>query len=127
MYTQEFVEFAPKAINIPITKTYFWTNKLENEFPPEFIASKNKKYIVVYQCKAVLKDVLVGDVIMHADFITRDGYMDRACCFVNEDPNRDTAKYEYVINRQKFKLWFTDLKNNPVEIDTFALRLLLIY
>ena len=110
-----------------ITKTYFWTNKLENEFPPEFIASKNKKYIVVYQCKAVMKDALVGDVIMHADFITRDQYMDCACCFVNEDPNRDTAKYEYIINRQKFKLWFTDLKNNPVDVDAFALRLLLIY
>ena len=55
-------------------KTYFWVNQFNNKFPPEFIASKNKKYIVIEQCKAKYKDVLVGDVIMHADFIIRDHY-----------------------------------------------------
>ena len=53
--------------------------------------------------------------------------MDRACCFVNEEANRKTAKYEYLSYKQDFKLWFTDFKLNPVEVDEFALRLLLIY
>lgn len=110
-----------------ITKTYFWTNKLENNFPPEFIASRNKKWIVVEECKATLKDVLVGDVIMHADFILRDHYMDYSCCFVNEEANRDAAKYEYSSYKSNFKLWFTDLKGNNVEIEAFALRMLLIF
>ena len=30
-----------------VTKTYYWTNKLKNEFPPEFIGSKNSKWVVV--------------------------------------------------------------------------------
>lgn len=111
------------------TKTYFWVNQFENKFPPEFIASRNKKWIVVEECKAQYKGSLVGDVILHADFIQRDHYMDYACCFINEEANRDTAKYEYNSTKQTFKLWFTDLKGNSVDndIDAFALRLLLIY
>ena len=27
------------------TKTYLWTNTLQTNFPPEFVASKNKQYI----------------------------------------------------------------------------------
>jgi hypothetical protein len=112
-----------------ISKTYFWTNQLNNTFPPEFIASMKQKYIVVEQCKATYKDTLVGDVIMHADFIQRDHYMDYACCFVNEQPNRDTAKYEFknAGNKNSFNIWFTDLYGNNIEVDAFALRLLLIY
>lgn len=111
------------------TKTYFWVNQFENTFPPEFIASKNKKWIVVEECKAQYKGSLVGDVILHADFVIRDHYMDYACCFINEEANRDTAKYEYTSSRQTFRLWFSDLKGNSVDadIDAFALRLLLIY
>ncbi len=112
---------------LSLTKTYYWTNTLQNEWPPEFIASKNKKYIVVEQIKATLKDTLVGDVLCHADFIQRDHYLDYACCFVNEQPNRDTAKYEYTGYQKNFNLWFTDLKQNKIEVDNFVMRLLLIY
>ena len=70
------------------TKTYLWTNTLTTDFPPEFVGSKNNRYIVVEQCKAIYNNSLVGDVILHADFIERDHYCDYACCFVNEDPNR---------------------------------------
>ena len=110
-----------------ITKTYFWTNQTENTFPPEFMSSRNKRFIVVEECKALLKDVLVGDVIMHADFIERDHYMDYSCCFVNEEANRDTAKYEYKGYNNKFKIWFTTLDLKPVDVEKFALRMLLIY
>ena len=111
------------------TKTYFWVNQYTNTFPPEFIASKNKKFIVVEQCRALYKNALTGDVIMHADFITRDHYMDYSCCFINEEANRDAAKYEYNSLRNDFKIWFTDLKGNNVndKIDAFVVRMLLIY
>ena len=111
------------------TKTYFWVNQFENKFPAPFRNSRNKKWIVVEECKATVNDSLVGDVILHADFICRDPYLDYACCFINEEANRDTAKYEYTGDKETFKLWFSDLKGNNVdnEIDAFALRLLLIY
>ena len=53
--------------------------------------------------------------------------MDYAACFVNEEPNKDTAKYEYVGYKQSFNVWFTDMALNKVEVDNFVLRLLLIY
>ena len=136
------------------TKTYFWvsketsreylsnsaatpmgsgsgssdTRKFTYTFPPEFIASRNPKWIVIEECKAVLKNQLVGDVILHADFIHRDHYLDYACCFVNEEANKDTAKYELDNQLHKtFKLWFTDLHNDIVEMDAFVFRSLLIY
>ena len=55
-----------------ITKTYFWTNSLQTDSTPKFVASKNKRYIVIEQCKAIHNDTLIGDVILHADFIERD-------------------------------------------------------
>ena len=133
------------------TKTYFWVSKetsLEAQqeakqggrpqaepvqqftfnFPPEFVASRNPKWIVIEECKATMKDALVGDVILHADFIHRDHYLDYACCFVNEEANKDTAKYELDSQiRQSFKLWFTDLHGKMVDMDAFVFRALLIY
>ena len=109
------------------TKTYFWTNQTKNNLPAEFVASQNRKWIVVEECKAILNDTLIGDVIMHADFIQRDHFLDYSCCFVNEEANRDTAKYEIIGFLPTFKVWFTDLLQNPVEPQAFTLRLLLIY
>ncbi len=108
-------------------KTYLWTNTYKSTFPPEFIASKNRRYIVVEQCKAIINEQLVGDVIMHADFIERDAYLDHSCCFVNEQPNKDTAKYEYTGYKQHFNIWFTDMMQQIIKPETFTLRLLLIY
>ena len=123
------------------SKTYFWVSKETSkqaidgketlvytyEFPPEFIASRNPKWIVIEECKAILKNHLVGDVLLHASFIHRDHYLDHACCFVNEEANKDTAKYEYNSNIAKFELWFTDLHGEPVDMDGFVFRSLLIY
>ena len=135
------------------TKTYFWVSKETSQefksgkdsqqftpaspdaqpcwtfnFPPEFVASRNPKWIVIEECKATMKDALVGDVLLHADFIHRDHYLDYACCFVNEEANKDTAKYELDSQiRQSFKLWFTDLHGEIVDMDAFVFRALLIY
>ena len=56
------------------TKTYLWTNSKETNFLPEFISSRNRKWIVVEQCKALYNQKLIGDFVMHADFIERDHY-----------------------------------------------------
>ena len=125
------------------TKTYFWVSKecsreIQNgntdartftfTFPPEFIASRNNKWIVIEECKAIFKNQLVGDVVLHADFIHRDHYLDYSCCFVNEEANKDTAKYEYDNTTDPtFKLWFTDLHGEIVDMDAFVFRSLLIY
>ena len=134
------------------SKTYFWVSKETSkeaaslaasdteesiegkdslvysyEFPPEFIASRNPKWIVIEECKAILKNHLVGDVLLHASFIHRDHYLDHACCFVNEEANKDTANYEYNSNVARFELWFTDLHGEPVDMDGFVFRSLLIY
>ena len=124
------------------TKTYFWVSKESSKeiregkenattftftFPPEFVASRNSKWIVIEECKAIFKNQLVGDVILHASFIHRDHYLDYACCFVNEEANKDTAKYEYDSNVATFKLWFTDLHGETVDMDGFVFRALLIY
>jgi hypothetical protein len=124
------------------TKTYFWVSKETSQefksgketqhftfnFPPEFVASRNPKWIVIEECKATMKDALVGDVLLHADFIHRDHYLDYACCFVNEEANKDTAKYELDAQiRSTFKLWFTDLHGEIVDLDAFVFRALLIY
>ena len=124
-------------------KTYFWvsketsreylsgntdTRKFTFTFPPEFVASRNPKWIVIEECKAIFKNQLVGDVILHADFIHRDHYLDYSCCFVNEEANKDTAKYEYDNTTDPtFKLWFTDLHGEIVDMDAFVFRSLLIY
>jgi hypothetical protein len=110
-----------------MTKTYFWTNMMENYFPPDFVASRKQRFIIVEQCKAKYNNTLIGDIIMHSDFIERDHYLDYSCCFVNEQPNKDTAKYNYLGYKPNFNIWFTDMKMNIVNVDDFCLRLLLIY
>ena len=132
----------PKDPTSLTTKTYYWCSKESSQehkcgddsaqrftytFPPEFVASRNPKWIVIEECKAIFKNQLVGDVILHADFIQRDHYLDYACCFVNEEANKDTAKYEYNSNIATFQLWFTDLHGEVVDMDGFVFRSLLIY
>ena len=124
------------------TKTYLWVSKETSQehkkgdesaqrftftFPPEFVASRNPKWIIIEECKAIFKNQLVGDVVLHADFIHRDHYLDYACCFVSEEANKDTAKYEYNTNVATFTLWFTDLHGEMVDMDGFVFRSLLIY
>ena len=124
------------------SKTYYWISRqtsiehkkgIENptiytyELPPEFVASRAPKWIVIEQCKATMKNQLVGDVIMHSTFVHRDHYLDHAVCFVNEEANKDTAKYEYNSNISQYQIWFTDLNGDAVEMDSFVVRMLLIY
>ena len=129
-------------MNSQQTKTYYWLSKETSreyrsgdvdskrftfEFPPEFTASRNPKWIVIEECKATMKNQLVGDVLLHSTFVQRDRYLDGAVCFVNEEANKDTAKYEYNSNIREFSIWFTDLHGELVDMDAFVFRSLLIY
>ena len=44
------------------TKRYFVTSETGNKFPPEFINSRNRKYIVVRNCKVLFEKAIVDDV-----------------------------------------------------------------
>ena len=112
-----------------IVKTYFATDKMEDEFPPEFVNAVGKKYIVVRLCYATVDNYLVGDLMLHADWIKRDYYLDHFVNMVNVINNGDKPdKYEYPeCASRKFKVWFTDLKGNVVIPDSFVLKLLLMY
>ena len=115
-----------------LVKTYFITNTLESTFPPEFIAARGKKYIVVRYCAASIGDdgYMPYDLCLHADFICRDDYLDHFVDIVNViDSGSKPSKYEYPENGKKtFRVWFTDINNNPINLPIdFVLKLLLIY
>ena len=115
-----------------VVKTYFITNTSESTFPPEFIAARGKKYIVVRYCCATIGDdgYMPYDLVLHADFISRDNYLDSFVDVVNVIDNGSKAsKYEYPENGKKtFKVWFTDLQMNRINLPIdFVLKLLLIY
>ena len=115
-----------------IVKTYFITNTLESTFPPEFVAARGKKYIVVRYCVVTIGDdaYMPYDLCLHADFICRDDYLDHFVDIVNViDSGSKPSKYEYPENGKKtFRVWFTDINNNPINLPVdFVLKLLLIY
>ena len=113
-----------------IIKTYFCTNTLESNFPPEFIGARGKKWIVLRGVGPTINNgYLVGDLCLHADFICRDNYLGSFVNFVNNiDNGSKHDKYEFPENGKKsFRVWFADLQGNEIVSDAFILKLLLIY
>ena len=109
-------------------KTYFHTNTLTSRFPIDFLQSKNDKYIEIKWCRALYNSKLVGDVMVHASFVQRDGYLDNFICFTNTgDSQKYISKYQYIGTKPEFTVWFTDMKGNKIDVDAFVLSLLLIY
>ena len=115
-----------------IMKTYFITNTYETNFPVEFTNARGRKWIVVrYCCATIGEDAYQPyDLALHASFIMRDAYLDHFVDIVNViDSGSKPSKYEYPENAPKsFKVWFTDINNNPINLPIdFVLKLLLIY
>ena len=109
-------------------KTYLHTNKETTKFPIDFVQSKREKFIEVKWCRALYNNKLVGDIMVHASFVQRDGYLDNFICFTNiGESQKYIAKYNYIGTNPTFKIWFTDMKGNEVKVDAFVLSLLLIY
>ena len=122
-------------VNRPIvTKTYFYvqgagdspSKYYERKWPHEFMFSKNPKYIHVIHCRCIFSNALVGDFMLHASFVERDNYLDSFICFTNTV----LCKYKkYEVNHVKdhFRIWFTDLNGNLINVQQFVLELMLEY
>jgi hypothetical protein len=99
-----------------ITKTYFVVNRLKSSFPIEFLQSRNQKWIVVQNCRCIYNGFMTGDIMLHADFIERDRYLDSFCSFTNTILKK-YKKWEVINPKQFLTVWFTDIKGNPVNIN----------
>ena len=101
----------------------------ENEFPIEFANAIGDKWIEVRYCFATFEKYLVSDIVLHADFIKRDSYLDHAVSvinFINNGARPD--KYQFPEGAYKrFRIWFTDLDGNRVIPDSFQMKMLLIH
>lgn len=117
-----------------ITKTYFYvqgagnspSKYYERKFPHEFMFSKNSKFIHVIHCRCLFSNAMVGDVMLHASFIERDNYLDSFICFTNTMLTK-YKKYEVTKPKDTFKIWFTDLMGNLINVQQFVLELMLEY
>lgn len=123
-----------------LTKTYFLVDKneardlgdgvYEFDFPPEFYGASGSKWIEVRYCYALFNGgYLVADSVLHSDFIKRDNYLDSAVSVINVLNNgAKPDKYLYPEGATKrFKIWFSNLKNEKVIPDDFQMKMLLIY
>ena len=112
-----------------LVKTYFATDQFETELPPEFVNAIGRKFIEVRLCWGTVDNYLVGDLMLHADWIKRDYYLDHFVNIVNViNGGGHPDKYEVSdFPIKKIKIWFTDLKGNVVVPDAFVLKLLLMY
>ena len=108
-------------------KTYYITSTYENQFPIDFVYSKNPKYIVFQYCRATCNGYLDGETECHSDFIQRDKYEDSFVLYANVMPPDDNRKYEYVGNKRDFKIRFIDPLGNEIKSDNFKVFLKLIY
>jgi hypothetical protein len=83
---------------------------------------------------------MTGDIMLHADFIERDKYLDSFCAFTNTVLTK-YKKWEVCNPKPYLTIWFSDIQGNvmkpwedetpPVprtdKITDFVLELLLIY
>lgn len=109
-----------------VTKRYFHTQDKEFKLPLEFVSSKNKKFIVVQYIAAVVKDFIVGDLMVHSSIVQQDCYCDSFIMMANKRQTK-YRKYQYLGQERNHKIWFTDLYGNVIEPEAFILSCLLIY
>ena len=134
--TDELISF--QRTTQPVQKRYFTTNELVNDYPIEFVASRNRKFVHVIACHLFVDDPIVDDTIekfsvpqfvrLHSDFIQDSPYLDYYVCMCNQIlPKR--KKYEQFNSERKFKVWFRNYDGNELDMSTvhFVLELLLEY
>lgn len=134
--TEELIAF--QRASQPVQKRYFTTDKCVNEYPYEFTASRNKRFVHVIACHLFVDDPAVEDTIerfsvpqfvrLHADFIQDSCYLDSYVCMCNQVlPKR--KKYEQFNNERGFKLWFRNYDGSQLDMTNmhFVLELLLEY
>ena len=128
-----------------MVKTYFYTSTTETKLPDEFLVSKNPKFIHVIHCRCRYNEHLVGDkfihvihcrcrynehlvgdIELHASFIQRHEYRDSFVCYTNTILTK-YKKYEVVRPKPTFKVWFSDMNGEKVDVQNFNLELMLEY
>ena len=128
MSNEDIEQLREQARNHSNHKIYLHTSDLNTKFPHVFVASKNPRTIQVKWCRALYNGKLVGDIMVHADFVQRDYYLDHFICFTNTgDSQKYIAKYDYLGTTPDFNVWFTDIAGNSIDVDGFVLSLLLTF
>lgn len=102
-------------------------NQYKKTLPPEFINSREQKWIQVRQFKALKNKTLVGDIELHSDLIKRDYDCDHFVMYGNEQVPGLPMKYEYNSTDKDVNVWFTDMAGNEVIPDYFTIVMLLNY
>jgi hypothetical protein len=103
------------------------TGKLEVRLPVFFTNSINpQKFIEVRHCKVIYKDALVNDVKLHSDIIKEHPFDDHFICFTNEVLVKP-RKYKWNSSEKTLRIWFSDIRNNPIELTDFHIDILLMY
>jgi hypothetical protein len=101
--------------------------KLEINLPVFFTNSMNKaKYIEVRHCKVIYKDTLVNDIKLHSDLVKENQFDDHFICFTNETLVKP-KKYKWNSSDKSIRIWFSDIRNQPIEIIDFHVDILLMY
>lgn len=109
------------------TKRYYHTQSKDFILPDDFVYSRNKKYIVVQYCGAVVNQHIVGDLMVHSDIVEFMPFCDHFIMLANRRQTK-YRKYECLNNTKKeYRLWFTDMKGNVIEPESFIFSCLLIY
>lgn len=103
--------------------------KYEFSFPIEFYAAKNDKWLSIRYCYALLDGYLLSDLVLHSDFIARDAYLDSTVSVINV-MNNGAKPDKYLIpegSPKFFRVWFTNLRGQPINPSCFQLKMLLTY
>ena len=106
-------------------KRYFIIHTNEQtifDYPYEFQASQNKKYVHVINAHLYKEDIddptifeRPNFVFLHATFVQDDPYEDHIVCKCNSEDG-DRKKYEQFSNDNKFTIWLTDYSGERLEI-----------
>ena len=121
-------------------KLYFSTNTLTNQYPSEFIESRNPKSVEVLSVSLVYEDpeestdeLKIYEVMehaqLHASFVHQNDSMNHFVCEANQDQSH-IKSFPQSRNDTTFTLWFTDYAGRAITIDTnhhFVVELLLIF
>ena len=100
-----------------VTKTYFITDKEDNEFPEAFVNSTNPRSIEVQCCHFRYNhNGSEPKLTMHCSFVQSDPYLDKATITTNETRTKFKT-YLYKGCQDTFKIWFSGGKtiNEPEE------------
>ena len=111
--------------NQPIRKRYFVTDTLITEYPPEFTASKNTKYVHVLSINVYLKNDSSDPTILlywkpnymtvHCDIVQDSAYLDSYICIANE-PLYNRKNYEQFRDAKTMKIWFKDFTGMSIDM-----------